>query len=210
MMEKIKLLYIDDNPDSYTESYLREIYCEQQDIEYRQFHFSPQTITYETLLNDSMIKNANIIVIDSKLFENKDLKAKRLSGEEIKLVLRLYYPYIETIVLSQNKDEKNLGIIPKFSFKILREVEELFKDSEEHYDKVLKPELDEALKRVLISKRIMNEISTTEDMTKVLCEKLQSTIEGHNEYSELSSEKIDEFILEFKKIEASIHEQRNQ
>ena len=68
-MEKINILYIDDDLDHHTERYLNEVY-NNPIIEkiYDELLFRSENGSYESLLNDIKVNKADVIIIDSKLF----------------------------------------------------------------------------------------------------------------------------------------------
>ena len=100
-MEILKILYIDDNPEPSLSKYLDKYKNSSCDIEYSDIKFNPDE-GYESLINNAEVKSANIIFIDSKLFENRTAIAGKFTGEEFKIILKKYFPFIEVIVITQN------------------------------------------------------------------------------------------------------------
>ena len=91
-METIKLVYIDDSPEAALAEYLDRIYKNESfETEYSDIIFDPQA-GYDALLKDSRVHAANIVFIDSRLFENTTALGNKFSGEEVKFVLRKFYP----------------------------------------------------------------------------------------------------------------------
>ena len=105
--EKIKLVYIDDDRDEAISAYLEDDYQnEEYDVEYREIRFEDDN-DYETLLDSPEVVSANVILIDSRLFENDNIRCKgKFSGEEFRMILRKVFPFIEVLVISQNEKEK--------------------------------------------------------------------------------------------------------
>jgi len=101
-METLKLLYIDDHPETSLSKYLDKYKSPSCEIEYSDIEFKPDE-GYESLINNSDVKSANIIFIDSKLFENRNAIAGKFTGEEFKIILKKYFPFIEVIVITQNE-----------------------------------------------------------------------------------------------------------
>lgn len=91
-METLKLLYIDDHPETSLSKYLDKYKSPSCEIEYSDIEFKPDE-GYESLINNSDVKSANIIFIDSKLFENRNAIAGKFTGEEFKIILKKYFPY---------------------------------------------------------------------------------------------------------------------
>ena len=101
-MTTLKILYIDDHPEAALSKYLDNYKNSNCEIEYSDIEFNPDE-GYESLINDPDVKSANIIFIDSKLFENRNAIAGKFTGEEFKIILRKYFPFIEVIVITQNE-----------------------------------------------------------------------------------------------------------
>lgn len=99
-MEIINLVYIDDNPDTTLDKYLDSEYKNPDFIiNYSDIIFNPQD-GYEILLKNNTVQSANVILIDSKLFENSNANIGKFSGEEFKIVLKKYFPFIEVIIVT--------------------------------------------------------------------------------------------------------------
>ena len=52
---------------------------------------------YKSLLIKQEVVTANIILIDSRLFENSSANDGKFSGEEFKVILRKQFPFIDFI-----------------------------------------------------------------------------------------------------------------
>ena len=105
--EKINLVYIDDDRDEAISAYLEECYRnDMYDIKYTEIEFDGDN-GYESLLDSPDVASANVILIDSRLFENDRIKSKgKFSGEEFRMILRKVFPFIEVLVISQNGENK--------------------------------------------------------------------------------------------------------
>ena len=113
-MEKFNILYIDDNPEPSLGKYLdREYKNSEYETKYSELKFDPEN-GYESLIRDPKVQSANIIFIDSKLFENRTARNGKFSGEEFKIILRKYYPFIEVVVITQNEPDLKVGTISKY------------------------------------------------------------------------------------------------
>ena len=112
---KINLVYIDDDRDEAISAYLEEDYQnDTYDVEYQEIQFEGDK-GYESLLDSPEVTKANVILIDSRLFENDSIKCKgKFSGEEFRMILRKVFPFIEVLVISQNGENKDFEIIPKY------------------------------------------------------------------------------------------------
>ena len=112
-MKEIKIVYIDDKPDPSLSRYLDTEFSSDRFIKvYEEILFNPAD-GYESLIKNPVVQSANIIVIDSMLFENSGTVSGKFSGEEFKIILKKYYPFIEVIVITQNEPEAAMGTIPK-------------------------------------------------------------------------------------------------
>ena len=119
-MCKIELLYIDDNIEPSISEYFAEKLCKTSingveiKINYEEFKFNKNN-NYVDILNNDKIINANLIIIDSRLFENSKVGEEKLSGEEFKIMLKKLFPFKEVIVISQNEENlKEFQILRKF------------------------------------------------------------------------------------------------
>lgn len=130
--EKINLVYIDDDRDEAISAYLEEDYkSDKYDVEYYEIEFEGDK-GYESLLDSPEVASANVILIDSRLFENDRIQNKgKFSGEEFRMILRKVFPFIEVLVISQNGENKDFEIIPKYR-------SGSSETSTEYYDRVLK------------------------------------------------------------------------
>lgn len=84
---KINLVYIDDDRDEAISAYLEEDYQnDTYDVEYQEIQFEGDK-GYESLLDSPEVTKANVILIDSRLFENDSIKCKgKFSGEEFRMM----------------------------------------------------------------------------------------------------------------------------
>ena len=65
-MENINIVYVDDSPDIYLNLFLQSYY-NKDEINYSSIIFG-QDDSYKTLLENQAIRNANVVIIDSRLF----------------------------------------------------------------------------------------------------------------------------------------------
>lgn len=90
-MEEYNLLYIDDDIDSQLSEYLDKDLKNalQSDIvlNISEHEFKPAE-GYKSLLENPQVATANIILIDSRLFENNSATDGKFSGEEFKIILK--------------------------------------------------------------------------------------------------------------------------
>lgn len=193
--ERINLVYIDDDRDEAISAYLEEDYQnDKYDVKYQEIEFEGDK-GYESLLDSSEVTSANVILIDSRLFENDRIKCKgKFSGEEFRLILRKVFPFIEVLVISQNGENKDFEIIPKYR-------SGSSETSKEYYNRVLKNKIDESIKRVLTFRNISKKLENNKEIEKFLVEKAVDSLNGINDYDDLSKEDIDTLIAAFQSME---------
>ena len=193
--EKINLVYIEDDRDEAISAYLEEDYkSDKYDVEYYEIEFEGDK-GYESLLDSPEVASANVILIDSRLFENDRIQNKgKFSGEEFRMILRKVFPFIEVLVISQNGENKDFEIIPKYR-------SGSSETSTEYYDRVLKNKIDECIRRVITFRNISKKLENNKEIEKFLVEKAVDSLNGINDYEDLSKEDIDKLIAAFQSME---------
>jgi len=189
-MEKINMLYIDDNADAYISQYLYEEYeCQGVDVEYMQRSFDPED-TYESLLTDRDVHTADIIIIDSVLFENANLSNQKLTGEEFEIILRRVFPFKEVIVVTQNDIDEEYKVIKKYDTSS-------GVSSKVFFEKEWKTVLDESIGRVIICRKLLKRIEEKNYVEKYFFEEIQQSLQGTSGYDKLTVADIDRLIAAF-------------
>lgn len=197
-METIKILYIDDKIDVLLEKYLDKQYInDKYKIEYDEFTFDPSS-GYESLIRSQLIRSANIIFIDSMLFENRTATDK-FSGEEFKIILKKYFPFIEVIVITQNDINTDIGMVSKYDHRHADG-----KDAEEYYSEKLKPCINNAIYNIMCYRKLAQIMEENEGWEPVLKEKIINSLEGMEAYDELTKDDIDQMIEAFKEIQEKL------
>lgn len=193
--EKINLVYIDDDRDEAISDYLENYYYnDKYNVEYWEKDFEGDK-GYEGLLDSPVVTSANVILIDSRLFENDRIKCKgKFSGEEFRMILRKIYPFIEVIVISQNGENKDFEIIPKYRSGNTE-------TSKEYYERVLKSKVDESIERVITFRNISKKLERNKGLEKFLVERAVDSLNGISDYEDLSKEDIDKLITAFQGME---------
>mgnify|MGYP003293703866 CR=1 FL=1 len=194
--QKIKVLYIDDEIQPFLDEYLLDIFGDEN---YSSFTFDSSTSLEELIMNDD-IRKTNLIIIDSKLFVNSNSKGNKFTGEEIKTIFNKIFPFIETIIVSQNDDEENLGIIKKYQSSRQESIES-FKD---YYDAHLKPKINLSMENLKFNRLILEKLKDNESIEKALIDNLINCIDGIYDYDNLKKSDVDELISIFKEIEKKI------
>lgn len=194
-MKTISILYIDDGPEPALARYLDKEYTnDNYKIEYGDIVFDPAKEGYDGLLQNPKVKSANIVLVDSRLFENQTATKGKFTGEEFKLVLKKFYPYIEVLVITQNVIDGNIEMIPKYSFSC-------GKTARDYYNDILPKYIEQSIANIeqywLLSEK-MNQNDSWDEMLK---SKVLATLNGSDQYDELSKNDIDNLIQAFKDIQ---------
>lgn len=192
-MESVKLLYVDDNEDKYISQYLDEEYgYTDVNIEYLERQFNAED-SYESLLSYKDVHSADIIIIDSLLFENANLSNQKLTGEEFEIILRKVFPFKEVIVVTQNNIDENYKVIKKFDTSS-------GVNSKDFFEKEWKPLLDKAVERVILYRKVLKRIEQKNYVEKFFFEEIQQSIQGESEYDKLTVADIDKLISAFEDV----------
>lgn len=203
MIDKISILYIDDNIDVGISNYLLNDYSKKAYTdgdrsivkEYREIQFN-NAEGYRSLLDNTCVRGSNVILVDDRLFQERD-SAGKFSGTQFKALLRKLFPFIEVVIISQFGGGSQDRIIPKFS---VADGE----CSNLHYKRVLEPELDKAIEEVIEFNRLTEELFTSRDVEELLIEKVRSSLQGDNSYGELTGDDVDNLVAVFNELKASI------
>lgn len=196
-MEKIKISYIDDLIDTNLSKYLDNYSLNGYEIESLEIEFRTDE-GYENLLNNSNVRSSNIVLIDSKLFENNNANQGKFTGEEFKIILKKYFPFIEVIVITQNAISPGYETISKYDSR-------KHKDIKEYYDEVLSPKIKDAIKNICEFRKIASVIEKNDNLEKVLIEKIINLLNGTREYEELTKLDIDKIVNIFKEVQEKIN-----
>lgn len=192
-MDTIRILYVDDNTDNFISEYLSEQYmCENMEKEYDERPFSSED-SYETLLNDKKLHLADILIIDSVLFENASVINEKLAGEEFEVILKKVFPFKEVIVVSQNDFDDEYQIIKKYDSSSRGDKQQFFEEN-------WKPILDSAVNKVVLYRKILKRIEEKNYVEKYFLEGMQQSIVGESGYDKLTVEDIDKLITAFESV----------
>ena len=192
-MEVIKICYVDDDIDLYASRYLRTEYaCDESEIQYKQCVFLEED-TYESLLKKDEVKEADVIIVDSKLFKNANIANDKLSGEEFSIIIRKIFPYKEIMVITQNDIDDECLIFKKYD-------SSTGQDATLFFEKQWKPILDKAIKNILTCHKWLKQIEEKNYVETYLLEKIQSSLEGNAEYEGLTVKDIDKLVEAFESV----------
>ena len=205
-MMQVRLVYVDDSVDTALSEYLDERanddlreHHNMQDVvlTYTEVRYDPSQ-GFRSLLQNRLVQNANVIIMDSKLFETSTPQKGMLSGETFRVLLRRYYPFIEVIMITQNteRDVPGMGMVHKHYWRDSV-------DSNEYYENHLLPRIASAIRNIM-TYRLQFERLEEELNDKAVLEKVSNSIEGLELYDELSKTDIDELVSAFKALSEAI------
>ena len=197
-MKTLKILYIDDNPEPALAKYLDKYQSEKCNFDYSDIMFNPDK-GYESLINNPDVKSANIIFIDSRLFENRNAIAGQFTGEEFKIILKKYFPFIEVIVITQNEINKDYETISKYNPKSE-------KKPEEYYGEKLPELIERAVRNIFEVHKITSEIEKNTSWEKVMVEKIVNSVNGQEKFDEFTKNDIDNVIKMFRELQEKVEE----
>lgn len=196
-MDKYSIVYIDDKPEGALSRYLdREFSSERYEIEFSEIIFNPED-GYGSLLKHYKVKTANIILIDSLLFENRTATGGKFTGEEFKLVLRKIFPFIEVIVITQNETDTDIDKIPKYD-------KRCGKTSSDYYSELLPDIIDHAIDNICQFRLLAEMVDNNDSWETILKERILATLNGTGAYDELTTADIDNLISAFKEIQENL------
>lgn len=195
-MEKINMLYIDDEINPIISKCLSLYTQEGIEKNYDEVKFDPQK-GYENLIRDRRVNSANVIFVDSRLFQNRTASNGKYIGEQFKLILKKVFPYIEVIVITQN------DIPEEFTSTIKKYDPKTYKSVDEYYEKVIKKQIDAAIKRICEYRAIVSDIPEDTENSYII-DKINNSLEGMDTYDELKKEDIDKIVDLFKALQESL------
>lgn len=197
-MEKYSLVYIDDNPETALSRYLDEEFkSDNYEIVYSEIIFNPED-GYESLLSDQTVSSANIILIDSWLFENRTAANVKFTGEEFKLILKKLFPFIEVIVITQNGTDSEIRKIAKYD-------KSFGESASEYYAYKLPKIINQAVDDIQQYRLLANLVKKNDIWEDVLKDKVIATLKGSNTYDKLTKDDIDSLISAFKEIQENLN-----
>ena len=195
-MENINILYIDDNFQVQLSQYLANNFSKiESGFTYEEIKFSPDT-TIAELLNNTKILNANIIILDSRLFQNASVEEDKFNVEEVKTILQKFLPFVEILIISQNDSVEGYDFIKKFKSSRTET------NYVEYYDKLLLGKIQESIKKIKVSRKMVSKIISSGRFDESIINKIRDSIDGILVYDELRKSDIDELIKAFKELES--------
>lgn len=200
MMEVYSLVYVDDNPEIALSRYLDKAFRgDSYEIKFSEIIFKPED-GYISLLTNPVIQSANIIIIDSWLFENRTARSAKFTGEEFKLILRKLFPFIEVIVITQN------GVEPLEALKVAKYDKSFGGSASRYYEMELTKVINSAVENIRQYRFMADLVKKNDSWEAILKEKVLSTLDGTSAYDELTKSDIDNLIVAFKEFKRGLNE----
>ena len=134
------VVYVDNDPEIMLARYLDDKASECRTFEFRTVIYYPES-GYKSLLNNDLVKKADILLLDNRLFAEAD-GYPCLEGVEIKVFLNLIFPYKKILIVTQydEREFNNLEyIVHKYSDEPGRDNSEasIFNFYDENLEKIL-------------------------------------------------------------------------
>jgi len=192
-MELITMLYVDDKIDLYVSKYLNSYSNDKADYKYSELKFENK-YSYEDLLENNEIQKADILFLDSMLFENGNVQDNKISGEELGLIIKKIFPFKEIIVITQYQDKMEYSTLKKYNSNTYDCDEDSF--FQDNWNK----EIVNATKNIILNRNILKNISSKRYVEKYLFEKMENSINGLSNYDNLTTADIDSLIKAFEEM----------
>ncbi len=201
-MEQINLIYIDDIIDPVISKHLSKYRKKGIEVNYNEVKFDLES-GYEGLIRKKNVNTANVIFIDSQLFQNSTASNGKYTGEQFKLILKKLFPYIEVIVITQNEISK------EFTSTIAKYDPKDGNSADDYYEEAFNKVIDEAIKRICEYRAIVSDINAGSDLKKnsdtgYIIDKIMNSLDGIDTYEELKKTDIDRVVELFKKLQENL------
>lgn len=188
MGNEVNTVYIDDKIDSALSRYLHTLKIDQAVLVHKDIDFKTVK-NYEALLGADAVKTADIIIIDSQLFEDRNV-VRKFTGEEFKMICTTVYPYSKVVVLSQHDELGKYGTIKKYTSATYKNHPNKF------YDDSLKKILEEYAEEIIQKREILKTLNENINNYKpsLIVDKINEMMEGTATYKDLTDDKINDLI----------------
>lgn len=193
------MLYVDDKIDLYVSKYLNSYSNDKAEYKYSELKFE-NNYSYENLLENDEIQKADILFLDSMLFENGNVQDNKISGEELGLIIKKIFPFKEIIVITQYQEKMEYSTLKKYNSKTYScKADSFFQDN---WNK----KIENATENIIINRTILKNISLKKYVEKFLFEKLENSINGVSNYDNLTKNDIDNLINAFEEMRKEYEE----
>ncbi|MXN88469.1 hypothetical protein [Pasteurella canis] len=189
-MEQMNILYIDDKIDLYISRYLSSYSNDKSNYTYSELRFKSE-YSYESLLKSEAVQKADILFLDSMLFENRNVGNNKISGEELGFIIKKVFPFKEVIVITQYQEKIEYSVLKKYNSKTYPcSPDSFFKDNWEK-------EIIKKTENIILNRKIFEAISSKKYIEKYLFESIENSINGLSSYDILTKSDIDNIIYTF-------------
>lgn len=200
--EIINMMYVDDLIDRGISKCLDKYQSEKVEVKYIEIEFNDE-YNYKKLIEEVQNNNINILVIDSALYLESS-EAERFTGEQFKVILKKFLPYVETVVISQNKQENTYDIMKKYNKDEVNSKETI----SEYYTRVLYNIINKKIDEILMGREVLTRLKEEKTIDNILLEKISLSLNGEEKYSELKSEDVQNLINSFKELKRLVDGQK--
>ena len=192
-METINIVYVDDKIDPFVSAYLFSLSSDEYLYKEKEITFSNGD-SYESMLSIEEIRTADILFLDSMLFENNRVNGNKLSGEELGFIIKKIFPYKEILVITQYQEKSEFSSLKKYNSKTFgRSPAKFFK---EHWEETIL----EASHNIVQNRKILEKLSSENYVEKMFLEKLEATMSGQVDYENLTKKDVDKLIESFEEM----------
>ena len=192
-METIKIVYVDDKLDPYVSKYLSSLSLDEYLYQKKEIKFSTRD-SYKSMLSNQEIRMADILFLDSMLFENNAVDGNKLSGEELGFIIKKMFPFKEILVITQFQEKSEFSSLKKYNSKTFGTCPDNF------FKKYWEETILKASHNIVQNRKILERLSSENYVDKILLEKLESTMSGQIDYENLTKEDINKLIQAFEEM----------
>lgn len=198
-MELINMLYVDDKIDLYVSKYLNSYTNDKAQYRYSELKFENK-YSYEDLLKNGEIQKADILFLDSMLFENGTVEDNKISGEELGLIIKKIFPFKEIIVITQCQEKMGYSTLKKYNSNTYTcDVNTFFQNTWNN-------EIASVTQNIILNRNILKNIHSKNYVEKLLFEKMENSICGISNYDNLTKMDIDNLIKAFEEMRKNYEE----
>lgn len=191
-METIKIVYVDDKLDPYVSKYLSSLSLDEYLYQKKEIKFSTRD-SYKSMLSKQEIRMADILFLDSMLFENNAVDGNKLSGEELGFIIKKMFPFKEILVITQYQEKSEFSSLKKYNKTFGTSSDNFFK---QYWEEIIL----QASHNIVQNRKILERLSSENYVDKMLLEKLESTMSGQVDYENLTKKDVDKLIKSFEEM----------
>jgi len=200
----ITITYVDDKLDPMISEYLGKIdksSVNDYNIITKEVEFNAN-FNYEKLIESDSIKQSDIIIIDSRLFENCNTHGNKFTGEEFKLIIKECCPFIEVIVITQKEICEGCDTIKKYCVPMYKSK---YESSETYYNNNLYPAIEKSIVAIKDYRSIAKILKDNNNIDELLVEKITNSVDRIYLYNDLKKEDITEIIKLFNELKSGFN-----